>query len=508
MTFSSKPGLWPCPKSARVTRLIGQTAFLPDKSKKLISGSGIFGRLAGMDNKSLIKKHAAPIAHQTIGSILAVLILGIGAAVISYLTTHSALIQGVPAYKAISLGVGLFLAIAIGFFLLALAWYFIRTKPHVISEVKKRTEYQEALQRSALSRGDETIFKLGVDAEELKEQIKELKKFTWLHEIADTQARAINKYVIVERVLLCDLRLRDPIEIPYVEFWLDIINTSVYNITVHTDTIKGCIKFALNELLEGKKIIYLGEGIPPASRVNVNIKQRLNTTEVNLLAPYEKNKEDALPLFNLDDLVIMVSGGAQFPQVKPQPLKLPNSISSNEDEVSNLTLEIDSLKSQLDKLTVYKLIFEVDVPRSKANVFLDSAGYIVSLKLQIRFINSDEQPLYMNRLAIALIRKDESGTESEIPKIEQTLYEMRYEEDQWNFHGWDNIDLKISGRDKTPCHSIKGNIIIPHDSRWLLDSNCFLRVCMEAMNQPPYILNFDVDWSGMNLGWVNITPRM
>jgi hypothetical protein len=184
------------------------------------------------------------------------------------------------------------------------------------------TQHQSEIERL---QKNNTALEIDID---LRRQ--ELSNYAWLHEMANAQAKDIDKYVIVERVFLCELRLTDPIQIPYVEFWLDIINTSVYDITVHTDTIEGRIKFQLNNLLEGKEIIFPYESIPPSSRGNVNIKQRLNPTEVNLLAPYEHKREEALPLFNLDDLGIVISGGAQFPQVERKHLTIPQITGSQD----------------------------------------------------------------------------------------------------------------------------------------------------------------------------------
>jgi len=354
-----------------------------------------------------------------------------------------------------------------------------------------------------------------LERDTFKDELDKLKtKYGRLHEIADAQAKAIDQYVRVERVLLCDLRLNDPIQIPYVEFWLDIINTSVYDITVDTDTIKGRIKFQRNDLFEGKQIIYLQESIPPSSRVNVNIKQRLNTTEVKLLTPYESKKDEALPFFNLSDLVITISGGTQFPQVGRKCLILPQDIgikdSIHKDRVSMLEAEVSTLQSELDKLKKHKLKFEIDAPRSKVCVaFAYKEGYDVSLHLYIRFINSDTYPLFVHTVSASLIKKDEDETELEIPKIAYELHQAVYNpelESAWQLKSWENIDLKISERDTTLYHTIKGRIDVSRDNQ-IFNKIWFLRVSMEAMNQTPYSLDFEVDWDGRNQGWMSITPR-
>jgi hypothetical protein len=65
-----------------------------------------------MEKKPSIKEHAALIAHQTIGTVLAALILAGGAALISLISARSAYFSGMPLYRAILLGVVIFFLIS------------------------------------------------------------------------------------------------------------------------------------------------------------------------------------------------------------------------------------------------------------------------------------------------------------------------------------------------------------------------------------------------------------
>lgn len=362
------------------------------------------------------------------------------------------------------------------------------------SEKERWRETENALQMSIKMREDE------------------LKQYEWLHDIVKHQEKNIEKYVIVERVLLCDMRLTDPIQIPYVEFWLEIYNMSVFDITIHKDKTEGRIKFRLNELLEGKEIIYLERNILASSKVNLNIKQRLSPTEVNLLAPYEKKKGELETLFNLQELRIIISGGIQFPQVNQKRLTLPQRIGINDsiykDEVSTLDAEVSRLQSEIVKLTEHKLTFEIDTPRSQISV--DGHPYEefnITLNFYIRFENSDIHPLIVRSVNVLLMKRNEDETESAIPLTEQILYTTLMENDEAIQHRWENRNLSINGRELTLYHTIDGYISVSGDFREILDSNCFLRVTMDAMNQPPYSLDFNVKWQNINLGWIPITPR-
>jgi hypothetical protein len=253
---------------------------------------------------------------------------------------------------------------------------------------------------------------------------RELEQYAWLHKMADAQAKNINEYVRVVRVLLCPLRLTDPIQIPYVEFWLDIINTSVYDITVHTDTIKGHIKFYLNELLEGKQVIYRPQSIPPSERVNVNIKQRLNTTEVNLLKPYENKIEEALTLFHLSDLVITISGGTRFPQVEPKPLILPQDI--GEELSARHKAEIDKLNEELREFRVAAGKLKVDIREHRIKRYVDLPdpacdGSLITLKVVL--LNGRDAPLTIKDIKLDV---ESGGSTRTVYAEEGEVYEDRH----------------------------------------------------------------------------------
>lgn len=178
--------------------------------------------------------------------------------------------------------------------------------------------------------------------------------------------------------------------------------------------------------------------------------------------------------------------------------------------VESLKSEIDSLNATIAQLTQHKLKFEIDASRAKVTVAYDNSdnAYSVSLHLFICFRNSDEHPLIVYSVSALLIKKNEDGTESEIPNIEHELNQVVYDEthnSQWKLTSWSSMNLRISERGTTEYKALRGHIIVSGKYRELFNANCFLRVSMEAMNQPPYWRDFNVDWEGF--GWMDITPR-
>ncbi len=189
---------------------------------------------------------------------------------------------------------------------------------------------------------------------------------------------------------------------------------------------------------------------------------------------------------------------------------------ATEKEIARLKAEHEqkesALQSRIAELTTHKLKFEIDSPRSKVSVSYahGNEGYSLSLQLYIRFINNDTHTLIVQSVDASLIKVNEDNTESSIVKVDQGLTEMTYDEHStagWKLKGWDNIDLAVSGREQTLYHPIRGYIDVVREARQMFGNSCYLRVSMAAMNQPPYSLDFAVDWDGINQGWMSISPR-
>jgi predicted nuclease with TOPRIM domain len=159
--------------------------------------------------------------------------------------------------------------------------------------------------------------------EKVKSELETVKnRYGWLHKAEDAQARDIDEYVIVESVLLCGKRLDgDP---PYIEFWLNVYNMSVFDLTVHKDEIGGRVTYRGERLREGKEIIYDENIIPSSKRRHLNVRQDLTQGQAESIAKYTDEVLEIL--LNFQEVEITVSGGTQFPQVRRKSLNMPQSI--------------------------------------------------------------------------------------------------------------------------------------------------------------------------------------
>lgn len=174
-----------------------------------------------------------------------------------------------------------------------------------------------------------------------------LEQFKWLHEMAEEQAKDIGRYVVVERVRFCYHEFIAPI--PYLIFAVDVRNKSVFDITIE-DEVKGHITIA-GERLHGEKELIHNPKIPPSGKGSLTLKQRLGPTEVNLVAECEKEPLGAFYYF--EKLEIMITTRTESPRFERTPLKLPEHISSKDDEVAQLKNELASLHRRSE--TIVKL---------------------------------------------------------------------------------------------------------------------------------------------------------
>jgi hypothetical protein len=339
---------------------------------------------------------------------------------------------------------------------------------------------------------------------------KELERYAWLHEIAKAQAKDISQYVKLERVVMSNPHSSTP----SINFYFYIRNSSNYHITVD-DTIGGSILF------EGKSMYYqpkfFGNELkkyPPLGVGDVAIEQPLRREEADHISQFGDN---APYYFSLNELQITIKGGEATSQVEPQHLITKNIHAEwPAPNVKNLKDCIKELEAQIAAREEL-LTFEIDAPRSKVNVTnYNNDGFSVNLQLYISFENSDTNPLTVKSVNILLMRANEDGTESEIPpvniidRVDRELYEvisagnhpLSKSEVRWEYR-----NLSVPLRTQTLYHSVLGHIGVSGDCRKILNENCFLRVTMDAMNQPPYSLDFNVRWQDISLGWIGITPR-
>lgn len=166
--------------------------------------------------------------------------------------------------------------------------------------------------------------------------------------------------------------------------------------------------------------------------------------------------------------------------------------------------EVASLQAQLDEFKP-KLIFEVDsCPQCRASLshekstFAPPEGepkevdhYVVQAHVKIHFENhSAKQLMLRKRMEVSLVRRTGKGKEKTIPPQQTNLLVAgegsavmpKLEE------------LRFDPITKTKPYMFYLGLAIPTRYGKRLNRNCFLRLTMEAMRQPPCYVDLDVDW--------------
>lgn len=154
----------------------------------------------------------------------------------------------------------------------------------------------------------------------VEEKIKIDESYKWLHEMADKQAQRIQDFAELQRVVIGDARLDDPV--PHIIFGLDIINKSVFNLAVD-EKVEGYIEFRGKRLAAPLLVLYSAKEIPPNQNAGITIEQRLTKEEAEYIVSSE-NAHDAN--FYFDALTVMIRGGIYAQQVQPQKLVIRKGV--------------------------------------------------------------------------------------------------------------------------------------------------------------------------------------
>jgi len=259
-------------------------------------------------------------------------------AVISYYTTHSARISGLPAYKAILLGAGVFLTLAIGLYLLSLA----------ITTFAKR----KAVSSSADQGGVDEHAKASRERERIEELEREKTQYSPLLNIAERDKREIDKYVVVT----------DPsinyggrvAEYPYFVITFKVFNYSVYPISISPNDVKGSIYRNHEEISGNLKMDSEVENLTRGHGYMIlALKQWADAKEIELLV---NPLVDTVLKF--DRLKITVRGADESLGVESKRLILP-PIPIKETQPPNLRVE--DLKGRIRELEGEKAALQEQV---------------------------------------------------------------------------------------------------------------------------------------------------
>jgi len=153
---------------------------------------------------------------------------------------------------------------------------------------------------------------------------------------------------------------------------------------------------------------------------------------------------------------------------------------------TTLENEIKTLKNRISELTKHKLRFEI---KSYVAGIRDCGGsnipsYAISVDATLRFENLASQPMKIKNLYISLWKRN--GTEPEIKRDALTIFKNQ------QLLMWIDDSLSIPNFDIT-LHNFQFDLFVGPGMESYLSSNHFLRIGMEAINQPPYYQDLDID---------------
>ena len=141
----------------------------------------------------------------------------------------------------------------------------------------------------------------------LETQLTYLKaRYKWLHEMANNQAEKINESLAWE---IAGGYYTEKDNFRRIVFYIKIYNNSVFDIAIE-DVMKGYIEVKGHRLLGTKQLTYNPSRIFRSGKDTLSIEQRLDQPDVDIVNGC------------LNELMLVVKGAAEFPQVKSADLRL------------------------------------------------------------------------------------------------------------------------------------------------------------------------------------------
>lgn len=251
-----------------------------------------------------VKEHSRSIAHNTVGDVLGEYVVKGAPTMIAWVAAISAYMRDQPLWLVILIGSTVFL-------LLSFTWYFIGRRRALgnfaegESAPRHEKEPTEALAPRAFT-------------EDSLSDPEYIYSKDWLRNIAERDKRQIDWAAkAIECYLECGFRDASP----FLRFRFTVFNGSVY--TVSINKVEGFILYGKRRL---EKEITLStkwkvENLTPRYVARVEILQWLTPEEAALLNK-DWDEQKFSTGFSFEHLRLIVSGGDDFKDVVPKPLKL------------------------------------------------------------------------------------------------------------------------------------------------------------------------------------------
>lgn len=289
------------------------------------------------------RTHGKALAYNTIGSIIATILVTSGATVVSAIAARSAYFTGQPVHKSILIGVLVFVGLGMGLVLIGFGVQLFRREKTGKASSDELSEDQRLLSQSRLDLSNlqqkytevtaaiagkkqqlkeetrkytdmksqkeavvDALAKTRSQVGELEQQLRVLQawqdEFEWLIEIARDQANTIFRFVTPTTVHIGNHELKR--SDPYIDFVLPIDNRSVYDVRP-AESLEGRIFFHERELRQPLRWVER-ISIPRGDARSSTLRQNLTPEDVDYILKTDGSR------FDLARLKITIAGDAKF----------------------------------------------------------------------------------------------------------------------------------------------------------------------------------------------------
>jgi hypothetical protein len=270
-----------------------------------------------------LKERFEAVVLGCFGSALFWVVYTMGAGVMAWYSAHSASVQGIPAYKAIPLGVGVFLGLVLAAYLF-------------VAFIERYRKPRSGQRPAPANQPLETV------AAECPDR--------WLHDIAANDKRRVEQLVFVESCEPKKFNLeRD--DAPFIEWWITVFNASVYTVHVQ-DGVTGRITYRESEYpLSGDLRILENDAktLEHTQREVFKLRQWINQTECDLIRKLTKEHPEQPYYTEVDLRRVQIGFTVEFSDGSTQNFRLKLPVKSRLP-LTDLAAQVETLKAQVDYL--------------------------------------------------------------------------------------------------------------------------------------------------------------
>jgi hypothetical protein len=206
----------------------------------------------------------------------------------------------------------------------------------------------------------------------------------------------------------------------------------------------------------------------------------LNAEYVQHLKDYEKKRETKVFQYDMG-----------------QTQQLNRQLASAKRELSDITKERDSLKSQYEELTKHKLIFEIDQRHTVIRVEQTKSALRIFANIQLRFENKDIYPLYVKGVEISLRRYGIEGVRK-ASEIYTRFAVLRFSSNGTSLNKSELENMLVQERRVTPFYMIETMLAIEDEhikDASDLDAVTYLMVTLRSSgSQPEFSAKLFLSW--------------